>query len=321
MQVSPHESTVTIGKRRVGAMIEYVVEDEGPGVPDHVRRDIFKAWVKMTGDTVEGVGLGLAISMAIVKGLGGSMGCEGREGNKRGARFWFMVPYIGAEKRKHSSNSYRSASSLVKELVGSDAEKKEIAKRRTRESKKISAQISVKRSCFDSESVPVTQRRVSSEPLGSSKARKILVVDDNIVNSKMLKALLQQLLTNKHKKTKKSSRKEDDGHRGKGKEDKKISIASMRDGEGIFVSDKEKGMEARHTVTVERDENRCASGAKDSLSRSADGGKERLSGSLVIDTCHNGLEACEYYKKNQDIDLIFMDINMPGICARSFLNV
>tara|TARA_R110002050_G_scaffold139887_1_gene264453 strand:- start:624 stop:1481 length:858 start_codon:yes stop_codon:yes gene_type:complete len=95
---------VTAGLTGDGKMVQFSVEDQGPGVPDGLRESIFKPWVKLTDMTVAGMGLGLAISTNVVKGLGGSIGCGDRLDGMTGARFWFRVPYRPEDNMTTSDN-------------------------------------------------------------------------------------------------------------------------------------------------------------------------------------------------------------------------
>jgi signal transduction histidine kinase len=70
-------SCVTV---RVGASadsVELSVEDDGPGVPAHVRERIFERFVRASDDD-RGSGLGLAICRAIAHAHGGDVVLEGR---------------------------------------------------------------------------------------------------------------------------------------------------------------------------------------------------------------------------------------------------
>lgn len=66
------------------------VEDDGPGVPEHVSERIFDPFFT-TKDPGDGTGLGLAISARIAESLGGSLTLEPRD---LGARFVLRLPHI-----------------------------------------------------------------------------------------------------------------------------------------------------------------------------------------------------------------------------------
>jgi len=65
------------------------VEDDGPGIPEHLRRDLFRPFV--TG-RAQGSGLGLAIVRKIVEAHGG--GVQVTNGPRGGAAFQIELPRI-----------------------------------------------------------------------------------------------------------------------------------------------------------------------------------------------------------------------------------
>ena len=70
VQVSPAKSTVTVSLDTRGDMVEFSVEDEGPGVPVAMREMIFQPWVKLNGDANSaGLGLGLTICRTAMEEL------------------------------------------------------------------------------------------------------------------------------------------------------------------------------------------------------------------------------------------------------------
>ena len=93
VQVSPAKSTVTVSLDTRGDMVEFSVEDEGPGVPVAMREMIFQPWVKLNGDANSaGLGLGLTICRTAMEELNGSVRCCGRTKGKQGARVVMMMP-------------------------------------------------------------------------------------------------------------------------------------------------------------------------------------------------------------------------------------
>jgi K+-sensing histidine kinase KdpD len=73
------------------------VEDEGPGVPVHLRDKVFEkffrgAFAEPNPNAVPGLGLGLAIARRIVEFQGGEIWVEDRADGKIGARFVFRLP-------------------------------------------------------------------------------------------------------------------------------------------------------------------------------------------------------------------------------------
>jgi signal transduction histidine kinase len=72
--------------------VAFVVEDRGPGVPDHQRDRIFEPFYRLPGhaEHAGGVGLGLSLVRQIARRHGGEVRCEVREGG--GSRFVISVP-------------------------------------------------------------------------------------------------------------------------------------------------------------------------------------------------------------------------------------
>ena len=84
------EPRVIIRTRRNGSRVEIEVEDNGGGVPDHVREKIFEPFFT-TKPTGSGTGLGLSLSYDIVvRSHGGSLTVENVPGG--GARFSVSLP-------------------------------------------------------------------------------------------------------------------------------------------------------------------------------------------------------------------------------------
>jgi signal transduction histidine kinase len=72
-----------------------VVEDDGPGVPEHLRDTLFERFVRGAGDRGGSFGLGLAIVRAVAESHGGSVTIEPtgeRNGAPYGARFVVRLP-------------------------------------------------------------------------------------------------------------------------------------------------------------------------------------------------------------------------------------
>ncbi len=79
---SPEDGVITVSARRVGAEVEIVVEDEGPGIPPDKLEDVFKRFYSdrpQTDRTVgKNSGLGLSISREIVNAYGGRIWAANR---------------------------------------------------------------------------------------------------------------------------------------------------------------------------------------------------------------------------------------------------
>jgi signal transduction histidine kinase len=91
IKFTPDGGRIGLACRRVGAFLELVVEDSGPGVSAEDAVRIFERWAQTeVGRERGGSGLGLAIAREIVEAHGGEIRCEARPGG--GARFRFTVP-------------------------------------------------------------------------------------------------------------------------------------------------------------------------------------------------------------------------------------
>ena len=80
---------LTFVAKRLGARVTIDVEDTGPGLPDKVRKNLFRPFT--TGNRPGGVGLGLAIARDIARGHGGDI--ELVAGPASGTRFRIGLPH------------------------------------------------------------------------------------------------------------------------------------------------------------------------------------------------------------------------------------
>jgi len=101
---SPVGSTITVAaQRKTSDVIQVSVEDEGPGVPLHLRQRIFDKFFRYDPKQQEsesplGLGLGLAIARGILEPQGGRIWVEDRPAGQSGARFVFTIAsHNGAE--------------------------------------------------------------------------------------------------------------------------------------------------------------------------------------------------------------------------------
>ena len=115
---SPEGSRIRITARRAGEdMIRMAVEDEGPGVAEHLRERVFDKFFRATrdGDVAKqppGTGLGLAIAKGIVEAHGGRISIESGTGNK-GTRVVFTLP-IGDEDDVTEEHEYAVSTTTKK---------------------------------------------------------------------------------------------------------------------------------------------------------------------------------------------------------------
>ncbi|MGF1528346.1 MAG: ATP-binding protein, partial [Candidatus Competibacterales bacterium] len=86
------ELQVTLAPGAGGTQLGFAVADTGIGIPAERCAKVFGEFTQHHDGPHRrgGTGLGLAICQRVVKGLGGEIGVESREGE--GSRFWFRVP-------------------------------------------------------------------------------------------------------------------------------------------------------------------------------------------------------------------------------------
>ena len=97
---SPPQGQVKVTARHAGAMVEVVVEDQGPGIPEQKLESIFERFYseRPSGERFgQHSGLGLSISRQIVEGLRGRISAENirdASGAVTGARFMVLLPAV-----------------------------------------------------------------------------------------------------------------------------------------------------------------------------------------------------------------------------------
>ncbi len=95
LSFSPDAGLIAISAIREGEDLVVRVEDEGPGVPEDAREDVFKRFHSVRPDSEtfgQHSGLGLAIARTIVDGHQGTIFVESREDRLDGARFVVRLP-------------------------------------------------------------------------------------------------------------------------------------------------------------------------------------------------------------------------------------
>ncbi len=94
IKFSPKNGTVTVTLQDIPGFVQFMVADEGPGIPENLREAIFERFRQIgaghPGRKIKGTGLGLAICKGIVEGHGGTIGVD--SGEAGGSCFWFRIP-------------------------------------------------------------------------------------------------------------------------------------------------------------------------------------------------------------------------------------
>jgi signal transduction histidine kinase len=90
LQHAPEGSTIQLGVAAHDAMIDYVVDDEGPGIPESEVERIFDIYVTKAAGEGRGAGLGLPLSRRLARLFGGELRAVSRPG--QGGRFVLELP-------------------------------------------------------------------------------------------------------------------------------------------------------------------------------------------------------------------------------------
>jgi len=91
--VSPNTGCVVIGMKNGSEDVEFFVEDNGLGISDENKKELFKKFYQVDTSSKRkkgGSGLGLAICKGIIEGLGGKIWVESKENVK--TTFFFKIP-------------------------------------------------------------------------------------------------------------------------------------------------------------------------------------------------------------------------------------
>ena len=91
--VSPNTGCVIIGMKNDDENVEFFVEDNGLGISDENKKELFKKFYQVDTSSKRkkgGSGLGLAICKGIIEGLGGKIWVESKENVK--TTFFFKIP-------------------------------------------------------------------------------------------------------------------------------------------------------------------------------------------------------------------------------------
>ena len=90
------EGVIQFGyKNKNAAVVEFFVEDTGPGIPDEEKENIFLRFYVIEKDRLaqkSGPGIGLSVAQHFVAILGGELKLDSTVG--KGSRFWFELPLL-----------------------------------------------------------------------------------------------------------------------------------------------------------------------------------------------------------------------------------
>ena len=90
---------VAVSARDRGAHVEFVVSDDGPGIPAQFHEKVFRMFQTLRPrDAVEGSGMGLALVKKLVETAGGTLMLES-DGRGAAARFtWPKKPFESTQR-------------------------------------------------------------------------------------------------------------------------------------------------------------------------------------------------------------------------------
>jgi NtrC-family two-component system sensor histidine kinase KinB len=96
IKFSKIETGIEIGAKKNGRVVEFWVQDTGPGIPPSEHKHIFEKFVRVKGkERPGGLGIGLAFCRMAVQAHGGSIWVESEEG--KGSRFIFTLPVMDSK--------------------------------------------------------------------------------------------------------------------------------------------------------------------------------------------------------------------------------
>jgi signal transduction histidine kinase len=93
VKYGPEGQTIRVDVKRINENVQIVVEDEGPGIPPHQGKRIWRRYVRLGRErtrAIAGAGIGLAVVRELVALHGGRAWCEAGAGG--GARFVVQLP-------------------------------------------------------------------------------------------------------------------------------------------------------------------------------------------------------------------------------------
>lgn len=105
LKFAPPGSTVEVSARRSADMLEFVVADRGPGIPEKEREIVFEPFYQGadTSPDAAGAGLGLSIARSLARAQGGTLRYQPRDGG--GSTFVFSVPAADLDELQQEAGS------------------------------------------------------------------------------------------------------------------------------------------------------------------------------------------------------------------------
>jgi PAS domain S-box-containing protein len=116
IEASGRPGTITIEARRTDGHISFTVDDTGPGLSPEALERVFEPFFTTKGE--RGTGLGLTISLGLVKAIGGRLWLQNLEGG--GARLTAELPAEAVAREPEPRSGFRPAGRALSVLIVDD---------------------------------------------------------------------------------------------------------------------------------------------------------------------------------------------------------
>lgn len=87
------DGTIRVAAKPKDTLLEIVVSDDGPGIPDDYRQAVLRPFVKLAKDDHESSGLGLSMVDKVIREVGGDLNIGHRPDGRRGTQITVRWPY------------------------------------------------------------------------------------------------------------------------------------------------------------------------------------------------------------------------------------